>query len=145
DSDSDALTFSARALQSVHGRVHLRPGNAIKVVRKTAQHGLKFDLVLAGGLFDYLPDEHARYLIRHAWSLVDDGGALFFTNIACGNPYRPLIEYFGDWFLIERTEEDVMRLCEAAGIPRDAVTITREETGLTLLIEIHRPRGGHAI
>src|SRR5215813_11883261 len=73
--------------------------------------------LLAGGLFDYLPDEHARYLIRHAWSLVDDGGALFFTNIARGNPYRPLIEYFGDWFLIERTEEDVMRLCEAAGIP----------------------------
>ena len=138
DSDSDALTFSARALQQIHGRIHLRPGNAIKVVRKTAQHGLKFDLVLAGGLFDYLPDEHATYLIKHAWSLLDAGGVFFFTNIARGNPYRPLIEYFGDWFLIERTAEEVMRLCGEAGIPREAVSITREETGLTLLIELRR-------
>ena len=107
-------------------------------LRKTAQHGLKFDLVLAGGLFDYLPDEHAAYLIKHAWSLLDAGGVFFLTNIARGNPYRPLIEYFGDWFLIERSEDDVMRLCQAAGIPRDAVSITREETGLTLLIEIQR-------
>src|SRR5437763_308443 len=139
DNDSEALTFSARALQQVHGRVHLRPGNAIKVVRKTAQHGLKFDLVLAGGLFDYLPDEHATYLIKHAWSLLDEGGVFFFTNIARGNPYRPLIEYFGDWFLIERSEDDVLRLCDAAGIAREAVAITREETGLTLSIEVRRP------
>jgi SAM-dependent methyltransferase len=138
DNDSEALTFSARALQRVHGRVHLRPGNAIKVVRKTAQHELKFDLVLAGGLFDYLPDEHAAYLIKHAWSLLQPGGVFFFTNIARGNPYRPLIEYFGDWFLIERSEDDVVRLCQSAGIPRDAISITREETGLTLLIETHR-------
>jgi hypothetical protein len=43
--------------------------------------------------------------------------------------HRPLIEYFGDWFLIERTEEDVLRCCDAAGIPREAVSITREESG----------------
>jgi len=139
DSDSDALTFSARALQHVHGRVHLRPGNAIKVVRKSAMNGLKFDLVLAGGLFDYLPDEHATYLIKHAWSLLEPGGVFFFTNIARGNPYRPLIEYFGDWFLIERSEDDVLRLCHAAGISRDVVSITREESGLTLMIEARRP------
>jgi SAM-dependent methyltransferase len=139
DSDDDALMFSARALQHVHGRVHLRPGNAIKVVRKTAMNGVKFDLVLAGGLFDYLRDEHAAYLIKHAWSLLAPGGTFFFTNIARGNPYRPLIEYFGDWFLIERSESDVLRLCDDAGIPRQAIEITREETGLTLMIELRRP------
>ena len=93
---------------------------------------------LAGGLFDYLPDEHATYLIKHAWSLLEPGGVFFFTNIARGNPYRPLIEYFGDWFLIERSEDDVLRLCHAAGISRDVVSITREETGLTLMIEARR-------
>ena len=138
DSDDDALMSSARALQHVHSRTHLRPGNAIKVVRKTAQNGLKFDLVLAGGLFDYLRDEHAAYLIKHAWSLLQSGGTFFFTNIARGNPYRPLIEYFGDWFLIERSEDDVLRLCDDAGIPREAIEITREETGLTLMIELRR-------
>jgi SAM-dependent methyltransferase len=135
DSDPEALTFSARALARVHGRVHLRPGNAIKVARKTSQLGPIFDLVLAGGLFDYLPERQAIYLIEQAWALVKPGGVFFFTNIATGNPYRPLIEYFGDWFLIERSEADIIRCCEAAGVPRDAIAITREETGLTLLIE----------
>ena len=138
DSDPEALTFSARALAPVRDRIHLRPGNAIKVVRKTAQLGPMFDLVLAGGLFDYLPEKQAAYLIEHAWSLVKPGGVFFFTNIAKGNPYRPLIEYFGDWFLIERTEEDVLRCCDSAGVPRDAISITREETGLTLLIEARK-------
>ena len=118
--------------------MHLRPGNALKVVRKTAQLGAIFDLVLAGGLFDYLPDRQAAYLIQHACSLLRRGGTFFFTNIARGNPYRPLIEYFGDWFLIERSEEDVLRLCDEAGVPRGAVEIEREETGLTLLIEIRQ-------
>lgn len=138
DSDSEALMFSAKALGTVRDRIHLRPGNALKVVAKTAKLGPIFDLVLAGGLFDYLPDKQAAYLIEHACSLVKPGGTFFFTNIARGNPYRPLIEYFGDWFLIERSEEDVIRLCAAAGVPSDQITIEREETGLTLLIEIHR-------
>lgn len=138
DSDADALAFSAGALQSVAERCHTRLGNAIKVARRMEQDGKRFHLVLAGGLFDYLPEKAAIYLIEHAWSLLEQGGTFFFTNIAEGNPYRPLIEYFGDWFLIERSEDDLHRYCEAAGIPRSAVTITREETGLTFLIDVKK-------
>lgn len=140
DSDSDALMFSARALQPIRDRLHLRPGNALKVVAKTAKNlGPSFDLALAGGLFDYLSDKQAVYLVEQACALLRPGGTFFFTNIERGNPYRPLIEYFGDWFLIERTEEDVMRICAAAGVASDRVSIAREESGLTLLIEIRKP------
>jgi hypothetical protein len=59
-------------------------------------------------------------------------------HIERGNPYRPLIEYFGDWFLIERTEEDIFQLCAAAGVRSNKIEITREQTGLTLLVEIRR-------
>lgn len=138
DNDADALSFSARALASVRDRSHFRPGNALKVVRKIAQLGPIFDLVLAGGLFDYLPEKHAIYLIEHSYSLLKPGGTFFFTNIANGNPYRPLIEYFGDWFLIERSESEIREYCAAAGIPPHEVSITREETGLTLLIDVTR-------
>lgn len=138
DNDADALAFSARSLAAIRDRSHYRPGNALKVVRKIAQLGPIFDLVLAGGLFDYLPEKHAIYLIEHSYSLLKRGGTFFFTNIATGNPYRPLIEYFGDWFLLERSETDIRHYCQAAGIPAHEVSITREETGLTLLIEVTR-------
>ena len=139
DSDTDALTFSARELAAIRNRIHIRPGNALKFLLKARNLGLRFDLVLAGGLFDYLNEKWAVSLIEHAYSLLEDGGTFYFTNIARGNPYRPLIEYFGDWFLIERSEEDIYRYCEAAGIPRSAVRMTREETGLTLMVEVVKP------
>src|SRR5436190_19789253 len=130
-----------RTLASVSDRCQIHPGNVLKVVRKAVQAKETFDLVLAGGLFDYLPEKPAVYLIEHAYSLLRPGGVLYFTNIAKGNPYRPLIEYFGDWFLIERTEEDLFAYCYRVGIPRRAVSITRDETGLAFLIEVTKPAG----
>jgi SAM-dependent methyltransferase len=134
DIDEDALAFSSRSLEPIHDRCHFRRGDAISVAR-TFPRGA-FDLVLAGGLFDYLEPRRAAILIRLAYSLLSPGGTFFFTNIAAGNPYRPLIEYFGNWILIERSEEDILDTCYAAGIGRHNVTIRREETGLALLVEV---------
>lgn len=134
DSDPDALQFSRDALRDVESRCHFREGDAISSTRRLPRGA--FDLVLSGGLFDYLKDREAALLIQMAYRILAEGGVFFFTNIAAGNPYRPLIEYFGNWKLIERTEENVYRLCEQAGIGRGNVTIRREETGLALLIEV---------
>jgi SAM-dependent methyltransferase len=138
DGDPAALEFSSRALSAVKYRSHYRPGNALKIARRAVQNHQQFDLVMAGGLFDYLPDKQAAYLIEQARHLLAPGGVFFFTNIAAGNPYRVLIEYFGDWFLIERSEEDIVNLCAAAGVYADDVRITRDETGLALLIEVRK-------
>jgi len=134
DADLDALEFAQSKLDGVRDRLHVLYGNALSVVRTLKT---RFDLVMAGGLFDYLDDRAAALLIRMIVDrVVAPGGVFFFTNIATENPYRPLIEYFGDWFLIERSEEDIVRICEAAGVSRERVTITREPSGLTHIIEI---------
>ena len=134
DTDSGALKFSREALQVIASRCHFREGDALSAVRRFPRGA--FDLVLAGGLFDYLDERTATLLIQMAYRLLAPGGTFFFTNIARGNPYRTLIEYFGNWKLIERTEEEVHRYCENAGIGRGNVTIRREETGLALIVEI---------
>ena len=139
DSDLEAIEFSAGALYEIRDRLHFRPGNALKVARRAVQEQQRFDLVLAGGLFDYLPDRHASYLIEQAWSLLAPGGVFFWTNIAKGNPYRVLIEYFAEWFLIERSAVDVIGLCNAANVAGDALTLRRDETDLTWIVEIHKP------
>ena len=79
---------------------------------------------------------HATLLIQLAVRALAPGGTFYFTNIAAGNPYRPLIEYFGNWKLIERSEEDIYRYCANAGVSRGNITIRRDETGLALLVEI---------
>jgi extracellular factor (EF) 3-hydroxypalmitic acid methyl ester biosynthesis protein len=135
DADADALAFAARQLAPIADRCTFLPGNALKVARRL-RGGQTFDLILAGGLFDYLPDRHAGYLLEQAYAQLAPGGVLFFTNIAAGNPWRPLIEYVGDWFLLERSAADLRTLTDAAGIVAEAVNIGRDETGLAFLIEI---------
>jgi extracellular factor (EF) 3-hydroxypalmitic acid methyl ester biosynthesis protein len=136
DSDDAALSFVGPIFASVEERVRFVQGNALKVARRMEREK-KFDLVLAGGLFDYLGDRHATYLIETIYhGLLADGGTFFFTNIARGNPYRSLIEHFGDWFLLERSEDDIRKLCVEAGVPKDAVQTRCDETGLAVLIEI---------
>jgi extracellular factor (EF) 3-hydroxypalmitic acid methyl ester biosynthesis protein len=134
DSDDAALDFAQSHLSGLGTRLHRVHGNALEMARSIDE---RFDLVLAGGLFDYLPRAVAVRLIRSvARRLLAPGGVFFFTNIAAGNPYRPLIEHFGDWFLIERSEEEMLAMCDAAGLRREQVTISRESTGLTLIVEV---------
>ena len=106
DADPEALAFAASRLGSIADRCTFLPGNALKIARRL-RGAQPFDLILAGGLFDYLPDRHAGYLLEQAYAQLAPGGILFFTNIAEGNPYRPLIEYVGDWFLLERSAADL--------------------------------------
>jgi len=134
DSDPAAIEFSASRLRAVRERCHFRGGDVLSVARGLPRGA--FDLVLAGGLYDYLDARKATLLLKIGYGLLSPGGTFFFTNIAEGNPYRPLIEYFGNWTLIERSEEDVLACCDAAGISRSNVSIRREETGLALLIEV---------
>lgn len=136
DADPGALDLVSRELAPIRERCHYRPENAMRLTRRLVSNGVRFDLVMAGGLFDYLPERHATYLIEHAYALLEPGGTFFFTNIARGNPYRVLIEYFGDWFLLERSEDDVLRLCDLAGIPRKNIAMRREETGLAVIVEL---------
>lgn len=138
DADPAALDFAARRLSTVGERLHFEPGNALQLMRRWMR-GPEFHLILAGGLFDYLQERQATFLIANAWKLLSRrGGTFFFTNIAAGNPYRPLIEYVGDWFLIERTKQEVLDLIECAGVPRGAVSIRLDETHLAWLVEITR-------
>jgi extracellular factor (EF) 3-hydroxypalmitic acid methyl ester biosynthesis protein len=138
DADEGALEFSRRALSEVGAACTFLPGNALRVVKRL-QRQERFDLVLAGGLFDYLPKDHAIYVMKNVYDgLLREGGTFFFTNIAENNPYRALIEYFGDWFLIERTEKELLAYCDEAGIAAGNIKITREQTGLAYLVEIRR-------
>ncbi|HXI14565.1 MAG TPA: class I SAM-dependent methyltransferase [Thermoanaerobaculia bacterium] len=138
DSDPFALATAREALAPIGNSCHFIPGNSLTVVRRIRAVG-RFNLVMAGALFDYLNDDQVTYLIRHAYhGLLKPYGRLFFTNIASPNPYRPLIEYLGDWFLVERNEDDIRRLCRAADVAADRVSIRRDETGLALLVDVTR-------
>ena len=139
DSDPSALELAEQRLRPATIRYRLAPGNVLRVAKRLAR-GPRFDLVIAGGLFDYLTDQAIVFLLRTVFQdLLAPGGVLLFTNIAKGNPWRALMEHGSNWTLIERTEGQIRELCREAGMASTSVSLKRESTGLTLLTRVVQP------
>lgn len=135
DADSDALRFAADRLTMVGRQCHYVAGRVPRVLRQVQRWG-PFDLVVAGGLFDYLPDRWAVQTLRGIHHVLQPGGRLLFSNMATGNPFRPWIEYLAEWFLIERTAADLRTLLDASGFDGLGADVTSETTGLAHLVNV---------
>jgi extracellular factor (EF) 3-hydroxypalmitic acid methyl ester biosynthesis protein len=138
DSDPDALAAAERNLAAIRQNISLRPGDALRLLRRSRDLGT-FDLVLAGGLFDYLFDRAIVFILSQVYHhLLRDGATFFFTNIARGNPYRLWITYLADWHLIERDADDIRRVVAESNIPLDNLEVETDQTTLTLLTRLTR-------
>jgi extracellular factor (EF) 3-hydroxypalmitic acid methyl ester biosynthesis protein len=133
DADADALAFARARLDRIAGRCTFVQGRVPRAIAKLPD--IRFDLVVAGGLFDYLSERWAVATLSAIRERLAPGGRVFLSNIAEGNPFRPWIEYLADWWLIERAESDVVRLLEQAGFDARRVRVSRDSTGLALMAE----------
>lgn len=136
DADADGLSFSSRALSQLGERLRVVAGDVFMAMRKL-QRLEPFDVILAGGLFDYLSDKQIIWLLRRLSARLRPGGSLHFTNIAENNPDRVWIEHCGDWVLVERSEEQLRMLADSCG-PGMVADLTRDPTGLACLVTINR-------
>ena len=138
DCEPAALELAESRFSAVTRRYRLVPGNILRVARHLADLS-GFDLTIAGGLFDYLSDRAVVSLLRtiHGRLLAPNGVQLF-TNMAEGNPWRTLMQYGSDWPIIERSEALIRGLCAEAGIGASEVEMTRDGTGLALLVRVVR-------
>lgn len=132
DQDPDAVALAADRASLLGASVTTLCVDVLRGIRRAEG---PFDLVLAGGLFDYLEDPTIVLLMKLARRKVADG-AFFFTNIAEGNPYRIWIEYLGNWSLIERRPEGLGALCSAGGW--NTAAPERDHTGLSCLVRSSR-------
>jgi len=139
DHDYEALDFALHALGPLAERCTYLNATAPRVLQKLSPYG-PFDLAIAGGVFDYLPDRWVALSIREIWHrLLTPNGELVFTNIKRGNPFRIWLEYLGNWELRERDETEVVRFCTEGGISKSVVQVHVDETGLALLVKCQRP------
>lgn len=135
DLDQEALRLAQDRLQR-YCEVHTICGDVRRGIRKAQDEG-PFDIVVCGGLFDYLDDRTIIFLLKELRErAIKVGGSVQFTNIAEENPFRVWMEAIADWRLIHRSEADIRRIVEAAGFDLHGLRITRDGTGLTYLIEI---------
>lgn len=139
DQDADALAFARERLPRLAPNVTTVCRNVIRGLVAVRALG-PFDLVVAGGLFDYLPDQVITRVLQQARErLLTPSGRVLFTNISLENPFRLWIECLADWHLIHRSADDLRRLCVDAGYGADDVSIEADLTGLALIASCGPP------
>jgi hypothetical protein len=106
-----ALDVSLARLAPFGDRCIRVQGSALNVVNQAAHFG-PYDLVVAGGLFDYLNDALAIRLLREV--------------------YRRCVAEDGTF----------VNLCLRASVPRDGIYVKRDGTRLAGVIEIRKPSLG---
>lgn len=132
DLDQAALHLAATRLKGAKS-IRLLHGDIVRQLHRAARSG-PYDLILCGGLFDYLPSLFIRRTLgKLVRALKVAEGTIAFTNISEFNPYRIWLEHLADWSLIHRSEEEVRSWFGDAGMAPGRLTIDRDGTGLTLL------------
>lgn len=106
-------------------------------IRQLAANG-PYDLILLGGLFDYLNARQCSWLLGQLAGALAPAGRLFFTNIAMDNPHRFCMENVTHWRLIHRNEEDIRAIVSESEV-RGHVSLSRDASGLAHLVTVTRP------
>ncbi|MEW5853154.1 MAG: class I SAM-dependent methyltransferase [Myxococcota bacterium] len=96
----------------------------------------RFRFIYSMGLFDYLTPPVARTVLARLYELLEPGGTLVVGNFHVGNPTRLYMEYWMDWVLYYRTEQEFLALTE--GLPGADARITFEETGAQMFLQVTR-------
>lgn len=118
--------------QDLAGRVALGtvPSSLRRFLMRVGTYG-GFDLILAGGLFDYLDDAAAGRALRALVPALRPGGRMLFTNARPGAADEAYLDAFMDWRMFRRDEAALGRLLEF--LPRTAVTDRQADTSGALI------------
>jgi extracellular factor (EF) 3-hydroxypalmitic acid methyl ester biosynthesis protein len=96
----------------------------------------KFHLAYALGLFDTLTDPVARVVLERLYEVLEPGGTLVIGNFHRHHRTRTYMEYWMDWVLCHRTEDQLLAL--ARGLPGAECRIEFEPTGSQMFLFVRR-------
>jgi SAM-dependent methyltransferase len=142
DLDGDALDFAENRLAPsdlVPEQIKLIKYNALRMFDldiAKAEFGQQ-DIIYSVGYFDYLPDDFLVKLLRSLYALLNTGGKLI-AAFKDADRYRAQeYHWIADWDgFLQRTENDFERILSEAGIPAQAMTMTRDRTGVIVFYSV---------
>lgn len=131
DWDQKAIDYATEKNRAHLGRITFHKLNILRY--RTHKF---YDLIWSAGLFDYFREKHFVYLVQKFEQLLAEGGEMVIGNFSKANPTRRLMEAFGEWYLIHRSEYELMKLSVDAGVSEENISIDREPLGINLFLRI---------
>lgn len=145
DQDNEAIMEAAENINDIEKRIGYKINvtylkDSVRTMLREKDLSAKwgqFSYIYSMGLFDYLTPPVAAAVIEKMYSLLQPGGKLFVGNYHFRNRSRWFMEYWHDWVLFYRTEEDFISLLKNTDA-RD-ITITFEDTRSQMFMTATRP------
>jgi len=94
----------------------------------------KFHFIYSMGLFDYLVAPVAKAIIKKLYEILSRGGELLVGNFHVSNPSKYFMEYWGDWYLFHRSEEEFEDLTK--DLSTASVSTIFESTGSQMFLRV---------
>jgi extracellular factor (EF) 3-hydroxypalmitic acid methyl ester biosynthesis protein len=144
DQDQQALLEAAGSIGEIEKELHAEISvDFIKESVRTmlVTRGLKdrwgqFHFIYSMGLFDYLTAPVAAAVLGKLYQLLTPGGEMAIGNFFVENPSRYFMEYWHDWRIIYRTEEDFLQIAE--GLPGAEVSVRFDQTRIQMLLHVRK-------
>jgi len=97
----------------------------------------RHDFIYSMGLFDYLAAPVAKTVLAKLYQMVEPGGRLLVGNFHVRNPTRLYMEYWMDWVLLYRSDEDMLEL--AQGLDGAQASVYYEGTRSQVFLDVRKP------
>ena len=130
--DKNAVEYAKRLTKAYSRNINYINKNIFKFNTNE-----KFDLIWSAGLFDYLEDKAFIILLKKMKNWCKENGEIVIGNFNHDhNPSRNYMEIFGEWFLIHRTEAQLLELGKKAGFNKNQMFVGREPENVNLFLHI---------
>jgi len=144
DQDTHALESARVGIRRIEAardaRIRVRYINeSVRTMLRTpdlaGKFGGRYHFIYSMGMFDYLTPPVAKVVLRKIFDLLVPEGTLVVGNYHVRNPTRYYMEYWMDWVLYYRTEQDLLDLAQGLnGAPR----VSFEETGAQMFLTLDK-------
>jgi len=144
DQDQAALYEAAAIIDMVEKNMHsdvevdylTESVRTMITTREISKKWGQFDFIYSLGLFDYLTPPVAKAVLSKLYQILKPGGELIVGNFHTENKSRIFMEYWLDWVLYYRNEEDFLELVNPDWGSQNSVLL--EDTGTQMFLKINK-------
>lgn len=118
DQDIEALSEAGSLISMIENSLNTKISNdiikeSVRIMLLNPDYAAKwgkFDFIYSMGLFDYFTTPVATSVLNKLYELLNPNGEMAIGNFHTSNPSLYYMEYWHDWKIIHRTEEDFLEL-----------------------------------
>jgi hypothetical protein len=134
DQDAASLAVAAASAPGVVKPLH---APLTRLIRGDLGLG-GLDFIYAAGLFDYLNDRLASRTIERAWAMLAPAGRLTVANFTPESAGRAYMEAFMNWWLIYRSDQDMLGLIPEVVAAEASVTLETDAFGNIVYLKLRK-------